>query len=35
MDFCANKTPLNVINEGAFRGTYFRDFMFMFLGWQF
>ena len=25
MDFGANKTPVKVIKEGAFRGTYFRD----------
>ena len=25
MDFCANETPVEVINEGAFGGTYFRD----------
>ena len=25
MDFGANKTPAEVIREGAFRGTYFRD----------
>ena len=25
MDFGANKTPLEVIKEGAFRVTYFRD----------
>ena len=25
MDFGANKTPLEVIKEGAFGGTYFRD----------
>ena len=25
MDFGANKTPIEVIKEGAFRGTYFRD----------
>ena len=25
MDFGANKTPVEVIREGAFRGTYFRD----------
>ena len=25
MDFGANKTPVEVIKEGAFRGTYFRD----------
>ena len=25
MDFGANKTPIEVITEGAFRGTYFRD----------
>ena len=25
MDFGANKTPVNVIKEGGFRGTYFRD----------
>ena len=25
MDFGANKTFINVIKEGAFRGTYFRD----------
>ena len=25
MDFGANKTPIEVINDGAFGGTYFRD----------
>ena len=25
MDFCANKTPVDVIKEGALGGTYFRD----------
>ena len=25
MDFCANKMPVEVINEGAFGGTYFRS----------
>ena len=25
MDFGANRTPLEVIKEGSFRGTYFRD----------
>ena len=25
MDFCANKTPIEVLKEGAFGGTYFRD----------
>ena len=25
MDFGENKTPIEVINEGAFRRTYFRD----------
>ena len=25
MDFGANKTPTEVIREGAFGGTYFRD----------
>ena len=25
MDFSANKTPVEVIKEGTFRGTYFRD----------
>ena len=25
MDFGTNKTPLEVIKEGAFGGTYFRD----------
>ena len=25
MDFCANKMPVEVISEGAFGGTYFRD----------
>ena len=25
MDFCANKTPLEVIKEGVFGGTYLRD----------
>ena len=27
MDFGANKTPAEVIKEGAFGGTYFRDFV--------
>ena len=26
MDFGANKTPIEEIREGAFGGTYFRDF---------
>ena len=25
MDFCPNKTPVEIIKEGAFGGTYFRD----------
>ena len=25
MDFGTNKTPIEVIKEGSFRGTYFRD----------
>ena len=25
MDFGANKTPIEIIKEGAFGGTYFRD----------
>ena len=25
MDFSPNKTPIEVIREGAFGGTYFRD----------
>ena len=25
MDFGANKTPVEIIKEGAFRGIYFRD----------
>ena len=25
MEFGANKTPIEVIKEGAFRGTYFRE----------
>ena len=25
MDFGANKTPVEIIREGAFGGTYFRD----------
>ena len=25
MDFCANKTPIEVLKEGAFGGAYFRD----------
>ena len=25
MDFGANETPVEVIKDGAFRGTYFRD----------
>ena len=25
MDFGANKTPVDIIREGAFGGTYFRD----------
>ena len=28
MDFGANKTPVEVIKEGAFWGTYFRDIIF-------
>ena len=28
MDFGTNKTPLEVIKEGAFGGTYFRDIYF-------
>ena len=28
MDFCANMTPVEVIKEGAFRRTYFRDIYF-------
>ena len=27
MDFGANKTPAEIIKEGAFGGTYFRDFI--------
>ena len=27
MDFGANKTPVEIIQEGAFRGTYFRIFI--------
>ena len=30
MDFGANKTPVEVIKESAFGGTYFRDFMSLF-----
>ena len=26
MDFGANKTPVEIIKEGAFAGIYFRDF---------
>ena len=29
MHFGANKTPIGVIKEGAFRGTYFRDIYFI------
>ena len=25
MDFCASKTPVEVIKEGEFGGTYFKD----------
>ena len=25
MDFCTNKTPVEIIKKGAFGGTYFRD----------
>ena len=25
MDFCPNKTPIEIIKESAFGGTYFRD----------
>ena len=25
MEFCVNKTPIEVIKEGVFGGTYFRD----------
>ena len=25
MDFSPNKTPTEIIKQGAFRGTYFRD----------
>ena len=25
MDFCPNKTPIEIMKEGAFGGTYFRD----------
>ena len=25
MDFCPNKKPIQIIREGAFGGTYFRD----------
>ena len=25
MDFCENKTSIEIINEGAFGGNYFRD----------
>ena len=25
MKFCTNETPIEVIREGAFGGTYFRD----------
>ena len=28
MDFGANKTPVEIIKEGAFGGTYFRDIYF-------
>ena len=27
MDFSPNKTPIEIIKEGAFGGTYFRKFM--------
>ena len=27
MDFSPNKTPIEVIREGAFGGTYFRDIL--------
>ena len=27
MDFGSNKTPVEVIKEGAFGGTYFRDIL--------
>ena len=29
MDFGANKTPIEVIREGAFGGTYFTDIYFV------
>ena len=32
MDFSANKTPLEVIKEGVFGGTYFRDIYYGFSG---
>ena len=28
MDFSRNKTPIEIIEEGAFGGTYFRDIYF-------
>ena len=27
MDYGTNKTPVEIIKEGAFGGTYFRDFI--------
>ena len=27
MDFSPNKTPIQIIKEGAFGGTYFREFI--------
>ena len=32
MDFGANKIPVEVIEEGAFGGTYFRDIYSMLMG---
>ena len=32
MNFCTNKTSMEVIKEGAFGGTYFRDIYFGYNG---
>ena len=32
MDFGVNKTPIEVIREGAFGGTYFRDIFLVLMG---
>ena len=32
MNFVANKTPVKVIKEGAFEGTYFRDIYSILMG---